>query len=125
MIGLGVCSVVTLRRGHPQPDPRRPHYYVDRQAVYLGIGLVAMVALSRLDYSRLRRLKVGDLRDPDRQHPGGARAGHSRNGAQRAINFPFFSFQASELGKVLLIVALAALLVDRSRGCATATRPPG
>ena len=42
-------------------------------------------------------------------------AGHSSNGAQRAINFPFFSFQASELGKVLLIVALAALLVDRAR----------
>ncbi len=30
--------------------------------------------------------------------------GHSANGAQRAINFPLFSFQASELGKVLLIV---------------------
>ena len=41
--------------------------------------------------------------------------GHSANGAQRAINFPLFSFQASELGKVLLILALSALIVDRSR----------
>jgi rod shape determining protein RodA len=41
--------------------------------------------------------------------------GHANNGAQRAINFPFFSFQASEIGKVLLLVALSALLVERSR----------
>jgi rod shape determining protein RodA len=36
-------------------------------------------------------------------------------GAQRAINLPLFSFQASELGKVLLILALSALVVERSR----------
>ena len=36
-------------------------------------------------------------------------------GSQRAINFPLFSFQASELGKVLLILALSAFVVERSR----------
>jgi rod shape determining protein RodA len=41
--------------------------------------------------------------------------GHSAQGAQRAINFPLFSFQASELGKVLLIVALSAFIVERAR----------
>ena len=41
--------------------------------------------------------------------------GHGANGSQRAINFPLFSFQASELGKVLLILALSAFVVDRSR----------
>ena len=35
--------------------------------------------------------------------------------ARAAINLPLFSFQASELGKVLLIVALSAFVVDRSR----------
>ena len=42
-------------------------------------------------------------------------AGHSANGSQRAISLPFFSFQASELGKVLLILALSAFIVDRAR----------
>ena len=43
-------------------------------------------------------------------------AGHSKPKArQRAISLPFFSFQASELGKVLLILALASLIVDRAR----------
>jgi len=41
--------------------------------------------------------------------------GHAARGSTRAINFPLFSFQASELGKVLLIVALSAFVVDRSR----------
>ena len=36
-------------------------------------------------------------------------------GSRRAIDTPFFSFQASELGKVLLVVALSAFIVDRSR----------
>ena len=36
-------------------------------------------------------------------------------GSRRAIQLPFFEVQASELGKVLLIVALAAFAVDRSR----------
>ena len=41
--------------------------------------------------------------------------GHAANGSQRAISLPFFSFQASELGKVLLILALSAFIVDRAR----------
>jgi rod shape determining protein RodA len=41
--------------------------------------------------------------------------GHAANGAQRAISLPFFSFQASELGKVLLILALSSFVVDRAR----------
>jgi rod shape determining protein RodA len=41
--------------------------------------------------------------------------GFSARGSRRAIEFGFFNFQASELGKVLLVVALAAFTVDRAR----------
>src|SRR5206468_4076413 len=41
--------------------------------------------------------------------------GATAKGATRAIQLPFFSFQASELGKVLLTLTLAAVVVDRSR----------
>ncbi len=74
-----------------------------------------MIALSRLDYSHLRRLKTPIYAALILSILAVLGAGHASNGAQRAINFPFFSFQASELGKVLLILALAALLVDRAR----------
>ena len=36
-------------------------------------------------------------------------------GARRWIPLPLFEFQSSEFGKILLIVALAAFAVDRSR----------
>ncbi len=36
-------------------------------------------------------------------------------GSRRAIQLPFFEVQASELGKVLLVVAIAAFVVDRYR----------
>ena len=39
--------------------PGNPRYYVDRQAIYRGAGLVLMLVLSRLDYSRLREYKYG------------------------------------------------------------------
>jgi rod shape determining protein RodA len=115
VLGLGICSVVTLASVTKTLIPGDPRYYVNRQAIYLIAGVVAMVLMASLDYGRLRRhgralyvalvlslLAVRAL-------------GHAANGSQRAINFPFFAFQASELGKVLLIVALASFVVERYR----------
>jgi rod shape determining protein RodA len=106
-VGLGVCSLIALHGTAPQ--------YTDRQAVYLAVGFVVMIALSRFDYWRLREWKwplyallifaillvIG--------------FGSSVNGASRAISLGGISFQASELGKVLLIVVLAALVADGTR----------
>ncbi len=115
VVGLGICSVATLAIATRKTIPGDPHYYVERQAVYLGVGVVFMLALSRFDYSRLRQLKNGIYAALLVSILAVLALGQSANGSQRAISLPFFSFQASELGKVLLIVALAAFIVDRSR----------
>jgi rod shape determining protein RodA len=115
VIGLGVCSLVTLGAATRNLVPGNPHYYVDRQGVYLGVGLVGMLILSRVDYALLRRYKTGIYIALIISILAVLGLGHAARGSQRAINFPLFSFQASELGKVLLIVALAALVVDRAR----------
>jgi rod shape determining protein RodA len=115
IIGLGICSAVTLNAATRNLVKGDPHYYVERQIIYLTIGFVAMLGLSRLDYARLRRYKnvlYGALLFSILAVLG---LGHSANGSQRAINFPLFSFQASEIGKILLILALSAFIVDRSR----------
>jgi rod shape determining protein RodA len=115
VIGLGVCSILTLKVATREFVPGDPHYYVNRQATYLVIGFLLMLGISRLDYARLRRYKnviYGALMLSILAVLG---LGHSAQGAQRAINFPLFSFQASELGKVLLIVALSAFIVERAR----------
>jgi len=115
VIGLAVCSVVTLVSATRDLVPGQPRYYVDRQAVYLFVGALLMVLLSRLDYSHLRQFKRVIYALLMFSILAVLGLGHTARGSQRAISLPFFSFQASELGKVFLIVALAAFVVDRSR----------
>lgn len=113
--GLAICSIVTLKGATKNLIPSQPHYYVDRQATYLIVGFVMMLALTRLDYARLRPLKNAIYGALILSILAVLGIGHTARGSQRAISLPFFSFQASELGKVLLTVALAGLVVDRAR----------
>ncbi len=114
-IGLMAASLVTLNASTSQDVPGDPHYYVTRQGVFFAIGTVLAIVLSRIDYSRFRELKYGLYG----LMMGGlllvALFGGNTRGSQRAIQLPFFEVQASELGKVLLIVALAGFVVDHSR----------
>jgi rod shape determining protein RodA len=115
VIGLAVCSIVTLGDATSELIPGQPDYYVDRQLTYLIVGGLLMLALSRLDYARLRPLKNAIYGLLIFSILAVLAIGHTARGSQRAINLPFFSFQASELGKVLLTLALSAFIVDRAR----------
>jgi rod shape determining protein RodA len=114
-LGLVGCSLLALRGATRADIPGSPWYYVERQAIYAGIGLVLMYGLSRLDYSRLRELRYavyGMMLALLLLVLGIAGA---TRGAKSWIALPFFNFQPSELGKVLLVVALSGFLVDRMR----------
>ncbi len=114
-VGLVVCSVVTIKGATRNDIAGNADYYFQRQLGYALVGLVLMALLTRFDYSRLR-----DFKTPIYGLLIGLNvlplllAGVTR-GARSWIDLPFFRFQPSELGKVLLIVALAAFVVDRSR----------
>jgi rod shape determining protein RodA len=111
--GIAICSLVTLNTVH---DPSLGDgYYMKRQALYVAVGAVMAVVLSRVDYSRLRELKYGIYGFLIASILAVMAVGSTAKGARRAIQLPSFSFQASELGKVLLVVALSAFIVDRSR----------
>jgi rod shape determining protein RodA len=115
VIGLCVCSLLTIRGATVDDVPGQPSFFVNRQAVYFAIGALIAIGLSRIDYSRLRELKYGIYGFLIASIIAVSVLGSVARGSRRAIQLPFFSFQASELGKVLLIVALAAFLVDRVR----------
>ncbi len=115
VLGLGICSVVVLGWVTSEAVPGQPHYYSERQIIYLLVGLAAMAALARLDYARLRHYKIAIYAALVLSILAVLGAGHSARGSVRAISFPLFSFQGSELGKVLLILSLSALVVDRAR----------
>ncbi len=116
VFGLAILSLLT-RPGATALDVQgSPNYYVERQGIYFAIGLTLMFVLTRLDYSKLREFKYVLYGGLIVSIIGVSVLGHdSTGGARRAITLPFFSFQASELGKVLLILSLSAFLVDRSR----------
>ena len=56
-LGLVACSLITLKGATRLDVEGQPYYYVSRQAIYAGVGLVLMYALSRIDYSRLQELR--------------------------------------------------------------------
>ena len=102
------------------PPPRRdvpgaPDYFVARQAVYAVVrhradaagGLVRLLAAARgadALYATMVGLIVFVLA-----------VGGATRGSRRWIEVPFFRFQPSELGKVLLVLALSAFVLDRVR----------
>jgi rod shape determining protein RodA len=114
-LGLVAASVYSVRTGTGDDITGQPNYYTYRQLGYAGFGIVLMLLLSRFDYSRLRDWKFGIYGFMIASILLVYAFGFSVRGARRAIEFGFINFQASELGKVLLVVALAAFTVDRTR----------
>jgi rod shape determining protein RodA len=114
-VGLIAASLVTLHASTRNDFPGDPNYYVTRQGVFFAIGVILAIVLSRVDYSRLRELKYGVYGLMMFGLFAVTVFGGNTRGSRRAIQTPLFEIQASELGKVLLAVALAAFVVDRAR----------
>jgi rod shape determining protein RodA len=74
-----------------------------------------MFALARIDYSRFRELGIGLYVVMMGLIVLVLSAGGLTRGSRRWLEFPFFRFQPSELGKVLLVLALSAFMVERVR----------
>ena len=114
-LGLVAASVYTVRVGTTGDIEGQPNFYLYRQLAYAGVGLVLMFLLTRFDYSRLRDWKFGVYGFMIVSILLVYALGFSARGSRRAIEFGFFNFQASELGKLLLVLALSAFTVDRIR----------
>jgi rod shape determining protein RodA len=114
-LGLVACSLVTLATATRDDVPGQPHFYLDRQAAYAAVGLVLMVIVSRIDYSRLRELKFGLYGILIGSILLVLAVGGVARGSRRAFSLPFINVQPSELGKLLLVLTLSAFVVDRVR----------
>ena len=114
-LGLIGFSLFTLGAATGQDVPHDPHFYVIRQAIYAVIGIAFMLAIARVDYSRFRELRVGLYTAMMSTIILVLLFGQATRGSRRWIELPFFTFQPSELGKVLLVAALAGFAIDRGR----------
>src|SRR5918999_3110717 len=114
-IALIACSVYVVGTATQDDIPGDKYYYVYRQAAYGGIGILLMLLLSRFDYSRIREWKAGLYTLMIGAILVVYVVGVSARGSRRAIELGFMNFQSSELGKLLLILALGAFAIDRVR----------
>lgn len=110
---LVAFSVFTLGQATTEDIPGDPHFYLIRQAIYGVIGVALMFAVARVDYSRFRELRVGIYTVMIASICLVFVFAEATRGSRRWIELPFFTFQPSELGKVLLILVLAAVVIDR------------
>ena len=114
-VALAAFSVFTLSQATQHDVPGDPYYFVDRQAIYAVLGIVGMYLLTRIDYSRFRELRVGIYTFLCVSISLVFVFGFAARGSRRAFELPFFSFQPSELGKLLLVLALAGFVIDGAR----------
>jgi rod shape determining protein RodA len=114
-LGLIAASIYIVGSATQDDRPGEPNYFLYRQAAYAAVGFVLMLLMTRFDYSRLREWKLGIYGFLIAAIVLVSAVGVSARGSRRAIALPFFSFQPSEVGKVLLVVSLAAFMVDRFR----------
>src|SRR5215207_9527166 len=106
-LGLVTCSLIVIKSATADDISTDPLYYVKRQGVYIVVGLILMYGVSRIDYSRLRELRYPIYGVLMVSLVGVLGLAASTRGARSWIELPGFNLQPSELGKVLLVVALA------------------
>ena len=114
-VGLIAFSVFTLATSTRSEIAGRPLFFVERQSLYAVAGIVLMIALSRIDYTRLRELRLTIYSAMVGSIALVLLVGTAVRGSNRWIDLPFFQFEPSELAKVLLCVSLAAFVYERVR----------
>lgn len=113
--GLVAFSVFTLAIATPDAVQGQPLYFAIRQTLYALVGIVLMLAVAKVDYTRFREIRVGIYSLMIASICLVLVFGAAARGSRRWIELPYFRFQPSELAKLLLIVALSAFVIERTR----------
>ena len=112
LVGLGLWGIDGITR---LDVPGDPNYYLVRQGIFAGMGAVGLVGAIFVDpdlYRRHKRVVYGATLG---LITAVSLVGAVERGSRRWIDVGFFRFQPSELGKLLVILFLAAFLADRSK----------
>jgi len=114
---FGVVMVYSATRDPLAQAHDNTHYYLTRQALFVGIGVVTMVVVSRIDYRRFEQiatpaylcmiLALVFVRTP---------LGSNALGSQRWFNLKFIQVQPSEFAVLAMILAVATYCERRPDG---------
>lgn len=113
-LGLVTFGMVMIYSAtHGDPNLPSPTFYVRSQALGLGLGLFAVVALSLVDFSWLSRWKTVIYWSIVALLVVTLFVGSERMGARRWLPLPLLpDLQTSELAKIAIIAAFAGFLAD-------------
>ena len=110
LVAFGLVMVFSASSGRAAVFAEDPAYYLKRQSIYALLGLVALVAFSRLDLRVVRGLGGPLLGASFVLLVAVLVLGTAVNGARRWISLGIVEFQPSELAKLALALWLAAFL---------------
>ena len=112
IVAFGLYGIAGITRDDVPGDPS---HYVNRQFVFVAIGVIGLVAAILVDPDLYRRhwrqIYVGTIV----LFAVVFLAGTVARGSKRWIDLGFFRFQPSEFGKLLIVLALAGFLSERYR----------
>jgi rod shape determining protein RodA len=94
-------------------DPAGPRFYVDRQIVFIAVGVVLMAFTMRLNLDRLSRWSWGLWGGLLGSLAVVFAVGTAVKGSNRWIDLGPFNLQPSEVGKIVLAIVLAGIAIDR------------
>ena len=94
-VGLIGFSIFTLASSTQHEIAGRPMYFVQRQALYGVIGIALMIGMTRLDYTRLRDLRLTIYLAMVGSIAFVLAVGTAVRGSNRWIDLPFFQFEPS------------------------------
>jgi rod shape determining protein RodA len=112
VISYGVWVLTAVTRNDVQGDPT---YYVSRQEIYIVIGAILAAAVTAINPESYRRWANAFYGLAIFLLLAVLVVGSNVRGSKRWIELGSFRFQPSELGKILLILFLAAFVVNRAR----------
>jgi rod shape determining protein RodA len=119
LIALGVTGVVVVYSATRQSliqEGFNPHYFLERQAFFVGLGIVAMYVVSLIDYRRLDVVTTPFYVCSLLGLVGVYFIGQSALGAQRWYSIGILQIQPSEFTVLILILAIATYCQRRPDG---------
>ncbi|HET9076045.1 MAG TPA: rod shape-determining protein RodA [Acidimicrobiales bacterium] len=105
---FGCVMVYSATRDQLQAAGVSPTYFLKKQAIFMVIGLVVMVAVAAIDYRRWRDWAVLIYGFCILMLVAVYVVGHKSKGAQAWFQFGSYQMEPSEFAKIGLIIALAA-----------------
>ncbi|MDQ6782624.1 MAG: rod shape-determining protein RodA [Actinomycetota bacterium] len=107
---FGALMVYTATRDSLQAQGLSPQYYFKKQAIFMVIGFIIMLAVAAVDYRRYRDWAAPIYALSLLALLGVFAVGHKSKGAQAWFQLGSYQLEPSEFAKIALIVALASYL---------------